>query len=180
MLNIITPCSRIYNLWHIEQSINIPKSKYRWIIVFDKDIIPKVYLPKYAEVYAYHHPDSIVGNSQRNYALNHITHGHIYFNDDDTMIHPDLWVHIEDKLHSHDFISFDQSHKEGTLRLKGNNIKVNHIDSHNFIVSHDICQNSQFHINKYNADGFFATECFQKAKRPLYIPKVLSVYNQLR
>jgi hypothetical protein len=35
-------------------------------------------------------------------------------------------------------------------------------------------------LNRYDADGVFARECYQKAKTILYIDKILSVYNTLR
>lgn len=180
MFNIITPCARAHNLTFIEESINIPEDQYRWIIVFDSPSIPEVYIPKKAEVYAYQENGSVVGHAQRNFALNLINNGHIYFNDDDTVVHPNLWDNIKDSLDIYDFISFDQSNRNGNLRLKGNNIKIDHIDSHNFIVSYILCKDIRFHIDKYNADGYFATDCYAKSRSSLYIQKSLSIYNYLR
>jgi hypothetical protein len=180
MLNIVTPCSRPENLAFIEKSINIPLKDYRWIIVFDMASIPNTYIPHNAETYCYQQEGSIVGHAQRNFALNLIQEGHIYFNDDDTLLHPELWKNIEDILEYHDFISFDQANKNLSLRLIGSNIKVDYIDSHNFIVSKSLCKNIQFYINRYNADGYFATDCYANASSPIYINKVLSIYNQLR
>jgi len=180
-LNIITPCSRPENLKLIEQSINIPKEFYRWIIVFDKPSIPtEYYIPSNCEIYSYQQKGSIVGHAQRNFALNMIKYGYIYFNDDDTILHNNLWNKISNLLNIYDFISFDQSNKDGSNRLKGSNIKINYIDSHNFIVKYTLCQNIRFHIDKYNADGYFATDCYRIAKNPIYIPETLSTYNALR
>jgi hypothetical protein len=39
---------------------------------------------------------------------------------------------------------------------------------------------TRFTINKYEADGYFASECYSKCKSPIYMDKVLSIYNQLR
>lgn len=180
MLNIVTPCSRFNNLSIIEKSINIPKSEMRWIIVFDRDSIPDVYIPSFAEIYCHTNPLSIVGHAQRNFALDLIDNGHIYFNDDDTIIHPDLWSNIEYKLSDYDFISFDQSNKDGSPRLKGNNITLHQIDSHNFITKKILSKNIRFHIDKYDADGYFAIDCYKQSKSPLYISKTLSIYNSLR
>ncbi len=181
LVNIITPCSRPENLKAIEASINIPDKYYRWIVVFDKSNIPtEYYIPKTCETYTYQQMGSVVGHAQRNFALNIINYGHIYFNDDDTIIHKNLWENIFSLLESHDFISFDQNNKDGSKRLHGSNIKVNHIDSHNFIVKHTLCENIRFHIDKYNGDGYFATDCYKLAKNPIYIPKILSTYNFLR
>ena len=174
-LNIITPCSRPQNLKVISESINIPKENYRWIVVFDGLEIKEI--PNNCEAYSIKDNNSIYGNAQRNYALDLITDGYVYFNDDDTIIHPELWDEIKDK--ENDFISFKQSNKDGSLRLEGNEIIPNFIDSHNFIASSK-CINTRWVLNRYDADAFFAMECYKNAKESLYIPKILSVYNFLK
>lgn len=179
MFNIITPCSRPQNLPLIETSINIPRNQFRWIIVFDSETIPNVYIPSISEPYAYKQNGSVVGHAQRNFALNLVTDGHIYFNDDDTIIHQDLWENIYDKF-NYDFISFSQANKDGSLRLKGNQIVLHKIDSHNFIVHKNLCKNIKFYIDKYDADGYFAMDCYRLSKNPIYIDKILSIYNALR
>ncbi len=177
-LNIITPCSRPQNLIEISKSINIPKENYRWIVVFDSEEIPLIEVPDNCEIYCHKNPLSTVGHAQRNFALNLIKNGHIYFNDDDTIIFPKLWDEIRNL--DNDFISFQQIHKEGNLRLEGDIIEVGHIDSHNFIISKKILGESRFIIDRYDADGYFAKECFTKSKSPIHLKKILSTYNFLR
>jgi hypothetical protein len=178
-LNIITPCSRPENLHLISKSINIPTDSYRWIVVFDMDIFPnKDLIPKNCEIYLHRKPNSIVGNAQRNFALKLIKDGYIYFNDDDTTIHPDLWENIKNV--DSDFISFSQLEKNGDLRLLGDIIRVGYIDSHNFIVNTKIIGETEFLIGKYEADGYFAEECFNKSLTKTFINKPLSIYNLLR
>jgi len=179
-LNIITPCSRPENLKAIEESINIPKRNYRWIVVFDREEIPTdIYLPKIAEYYCYKQWNSCVGHAQRNYGINIIEKGHIYFNDDDTIIHQDLWQNIKNHKDV-DFISFIQSDKNNNIRLIGDNINIGFIDSHNFIVKYEIAKKELFEVNLYYADGVFAKKCYDNSNKVLYIPKVLSIYNYLR
>jgi hypothetical protein len=179
-LNIITPCSRPENLIKIEDSINIPKESYRWIIVYDSEIpLDKSLIPKNAELSLYKDKNSIVGHAQRNFALDLVKEGYVYFNDDDTLLHPELWDSIKD-INNVDFISFKQNHKNGDLRLIGDNINVGYIDSHNFIVKYDVIDSTKFYIDRYDADGFFAVECYKKSIYKLYINKVLSIYNLLR
>jgi hypothetical protein len=177
-LNIITPCSRPQNLDVISKSINIPRDSYRWIVVFDLPEVPEN-IPDNCEWYAIKDANSTSGNAQRNFALDLVTHGHIYFNDDDTVMHPDLWENIKDE-DATDFISFKQANKDETIRLEGLNISVGTIDSHNFVVSAKCAGDSRWVLNRYDADGVFARRCFEKAKTILYIEKVLSVYNTLR
>jgi hypothetical protein len=178
-LNIITPCSRPQNLLTISKSINIPEENYRWIIVFDSDKIPDEYIiPENCETYAHKDSESISGNAQRNFAIDMVEEGYVYFNDDDTIIHFDLWENINNL--KEDFISFDQENQDKTFRLKGDNIALHRVDSHNFITSRQLVGNTRFDLKKYDADGYFAVECFGKAKTKSYIPKVLSTYNSLR
>jgi hypothetical protein len=178
-LNIITPCSRPENLHLISKSINIPKEFYRWIVVFDFEELPKKELiPDNCEFFLHKNPNSIVGHAQRNFALNIVKEGFIYFNDDDTILHSELWESIKNL--DCDFISFKQMDNNGELRLSGDTIEVGKIDSHNFMISLDILGDTKFIIDKYDADGYFAVECYTKSKNPIYIPKILSVYNLLR
>ena len=176
-LNIITPCSRPDNLQVISESINIPKENYRWLVVFDAVEIP-ANVPDNCEAYCIKDNNSIYGNAQRNLALDLVTEGHVYFNDDDTIIQPTLWDEIKDKDFT-DFISFKQSNKDNTLRLEGIEIAINYIDSHNFITSLK-CIDTRWVLDRYDTDAVFAIECYKNAKETLYIPKVLSVYNSLK
>jgi hypothetical protein len=176
-INIITPCSRPQNLEIISKSINIPREQYRWIVVFDLLDKPEN-IPDNCEWYAIKDANSTSGNAQRNFALDLITHGYIYFNDDDTTIHPDLWENIKNL--NNDFISFKQAWPSGELRLDGKNITLNNIDSHNFVMDYSLLGNTRWILNRYDADGVFANECWLKSGNYKYIDKVLSIYNSLR
>jgi hypothetical protein len=176
-LNIITPCSRPENLDVISKSINIPRDQYRWIVVFDLLKAP-ANIPDNCEWYAVKDAKSMSGNAQRNFALDLVTHGHIYFNDDDTTMHNDLWENI--KNIDADFISFKQVWPLGELRLDGKSVTLNNIDSHNFVMDYSLVGNTKWILNRYDADGVFANECWLKSKNYKYIDKVLSIYNSLR
>ena len=177
-LNIITPCIRPENLEKISKSINIPRDQYRWIVVFDLLDKPEN-IPDNCEWYNIKDIDSTSGNAQRNFALNLVTHGHVYFNDDDTVMQPNLWNEIKD-LNEEDFISFKQADKNGSIRLEGTNISVGYIDSHNFVTSVKCIGDTRWMLSRYDADGVFAHECYKKANNKSYINKVLSIYNTLR
>jgi len=177
-INIITPCSRPENLHIISRSINIPKSNYRWIVVFDLEQCDENLIPDNCEYYFHKNQFSRVGNAQRNFAIDKVDFGYLYFNDDDTTLHQDLWNTISNM--NNDFIHFKQNWKNNTLRLNGDVIELERVDSHNFIVSNNIVESSRWIIDKYAADGYFAIECYNKSKNPKYINKVLSIYNTLR
>lgn len=175
-LNIITPCSRPENLDVVSKSINIPKENYRWIVVFDSETIPEN-IPE-CEAYCIKDVNSVAGFGQRNLALELITEGWVYLQDDDTVMHPELWDNIKDL--DNDFISFDQVWKSGVHRLYGNIVKLSYVDSHNFIVHTSLISDEKFVINRRDADGVFAENCYNRAKNKHYINKVLSVYNSLQ
>ena len=103
--------------------------------------------------------------------------GHVYFNDDDTLMHPELWENIKNL--DNDFITFFQQFKNGKLRLIGK-VRLAMIDSHNYIASRDLIDNSRWNLNRYDADGLFAIECHKKSKKHIVLEKVLSTYNSLR
>lgn len=178
-INIITPCSRPQNLHNISKSINVPNDRYRWIVVCDSDILPDIkYIPDNCEIYCFKDINSISGNAQRNFAIDLVTNGYLYFNDDDTILHPQLWDSILEL--NNDFIHFAQIWKDGKLRLTGEKIELAKVDSHNFLVSIDLVENVRWILNKYEADGYFAIDCHQKSKNSIYLPQILSIYNFLR
>jgi hypothetical protein len=177
-LNIITPCTRPENLKRISESINIPTEHYRWIVVFDMDKVNPELIPDNCEYHYYRNPESKVGNDQRNYALDFIKDGKVYFLDDDTLFHPELWDSV--KNYDNDFISFAQSDKNNNIRVTGQKIMVNHIDSGCVVLSRELIGNTRWNKELYNADGVFFVENYNKSKTYGYIQKVLSIYNQLR
>jgi len=178
-INIITPSIRPKNLYKISESINIPKENYRWIVVFDLPTIPdKELIPENCEYYLHQDIESKFGNSQRNFALNLISDGYVYFNDDDTTLHPDLWENIKNT--QCDFISFIQLSPFGDIRLIGNKISVGTIDSHNFLVKRSTIGDIRFIKKLYEADGYFASTVYQNTENKCWIDKPLSIYNTLR
>lgn len=178
-INIVTPCSRPENLHKIAESINVPKENYRWIVVCDLDELPNADLiPETCEIYTYRNPESYVGHAQRNFALEMINEGHVYMQDDDTLFHSDLWENIKEL--EQDFIHFNQSFPNGSLRLNTEKVEAGHIDSHNFIVSRKLIGDSRWEIGNYCADGAFSEECFSKNPTYITINKTLSIYNSLR
>jgi hypothetical protein len=181
-INIVTPCSRPENLIQIANSFNIPKENFKWIIVFDSEVLPEypTALDFDIDVEFYAHKDlkSVVGHAQRNFALDLIKEGYVYFNDDDTLLHPELWENI--KNINADFISFNQAFADGSLRLKCGRTDVGFIDSHNYIIDKKTIGDTRFEIEHYTADGIFADACAQKTNNKVFIDKILSIYNQLR
>jgi hypothetical protein len=181
-INIITPCSRPENLMSIGLSINIPLENFKWIIVFDAEEIPELSVPKSGfkntEFYAHKNPNGCSGNSQRNFGLDLVEDGYVYFQDDDTLMHPEFWESV--KYLNADFINFNQAFADGSIRLRSGKIEVGHIDSHNFLIKNSIIGETRWKIDDYCADGIFAETCAKKTNNLFFMDVVLSIYNALR
>jgi hypothetical protein len=179
-LHIVTPCCRPENLKTISESINIPRASYKWWVVMDADPkdVPAEMIPENANLLFHRDPKSIAGHAQRNFALTHINDGYVYFLDDDTTLHPELYQSIAMLPEQNDFIHFDQAHPDGTKRI-GGTVEVNHIDTGSAVASRELIGFNRFRHDLYNADGFFWKAVSRNAQRPKYIQKMLSIYNLL-
>jgi hypothetical protein len=179
MLTIITPCCRPENLSKLYDSIHFDKV-HKWIIVYDtsKDrMYDKLYEgnPKIQELES---NTGISGNPQRNLALSLVEDGFIYFLDDDNIIHPNFW-NIFDSFEPEKFYTFDQ--QRGNTILFGNRIQLDHIDTAMIIVHKTHVDNLRWEEDKYNADGIFIVELYNKNKfLHMYINTIASYYNYLR
>jgi len=189
-INIITPSARPENLARLAESINIPKRMYRWIVVIDgvraENLPPhkSPHIPSNAEIHYHQNKQSKVGNAQRNFALDLIMNSpakpfdeYVYFLDDDTTVHPDLYKAVKDL--KNDFIHFNQAFPDGTHRI-GGTVQLNKVDSGNCLIKKSLIANSRWRLDAYNADGIFLQSVFSRALDPLYLPKTLSIYNALR
>jgi glycosyltransferase involved in cell wall biosynthesis len=177
-INIVTPCSRPENLGAIAGSINIPESSYRWIVVFDADEIPSIDLPSNAEVYAHRNTESRSGNAQRNFANKMIRGGYVLYLDDDTILHPKLWESVKEC--TEDLVGWKQCNKDNSHRLSVGEWQVGFIDSGSFMVDQNTMGDSDWTLDRYDADGYFAREMRLKAETVKEIYDYLSIYNYLR
>jgi hypothetical protein len=176
-INIITPSKRPQNLLTVSKSINIPKENYRWIVVVDAPKVDLALIPDNALHLCYTNTQSTWGNAQRNRAIDIIKFGWVYFLDDDTLLHPDLWDSVKDL--DNDFIHFNQLHKNGRHRI-GGTVKLNHIDSGSVLIHHILIGDTRWVLHRRAADGVFIEEVYSRAKTPMFLNKNLSVYNKLR
>lgn len=190
-ITIITPCSRPHNLPKLYESINIPN--YRWMVLFDGlhiDTIPTD-LPPTIEPHIVTDENGIVGNPQRNYALDKVTSGWVYFLDDDTILHPDLYPTLEPLSDDHDFFHFSQyestynpslplHHPDNCCRSSGNNCVRGDIDTGQVMVHSSVIQGVRWVNNLYEGDGVWIEQIYKQTKSPLWIDKLLCIYNKLR
>lgn len=178
MLTIITPSCRPQFLLKLKESIQFDKID-KWIIVYDTSrnrSYTKLFNdPKVEEVFC----DVVgqAGHPQRNFGVNMVTDGHIYFLDDDNIIHPDFW---NLKFEPDYFYTFDQLRDKRGSILTGNNIALSRIDTAMFVVPKKMFQGITWDIGRYDADGIFI--CQIKARYPnshRYINTTACYYNFL-
>ena len=91
-LTIITACIHPENLPYLAVTIAPGRDLFdlTWRVVFDGARCQPVDFPG-AIVTVASHPRSIVGNHQKNDALDHTQDGWVYFLDDDNLVHPDFF-----------------------------------------------------------------------------------------
>jgi len=179
-LTIITPSYRVDNLLEIKKTIDFEYVD-EWIIVYDGSKIadnPNLFTNQEnnkIKEYVYM-GEGISGNPQRNYALTQITNQDtlLYYLDDDNIVHPNLYklLNIIDDNKMYTFNQFD--------RIKGNDIKVCHIDTAMVIIPYKFCKNEKWIVDKYDADGFYIEECYHKNKNThVFVDNDLCYYNKI-
>ena len=179
---IITPCCRPYNLAKLYDSIQFDKIE-KWIIVYDTSKNRK-----YDKLYSTHpsiievecNAKGVAGNPQRNYGMQLVKDGWIYFLDDDNIIHPNFWSIIE-SLQIDSFTTFDQLRDNKQEIIYGNKIESRFIDTAMFIVHKRHIKDTLWHPDRYDADGYFIYDILNTNKIPqMYINQIGCYYNYLR
>jgi len=186
-ITIITPCIRPENLLKIQESIDFDYVD-NWYIIYDGTKISELpnLLEKHDKIKEYIYVgEGISGNPQRNYALDLIEtqDTYLYFLDDDNIIHRDFYS-LLDKLEPGRIYTFDQSRPNNVYPYKelltGDNIEIYNIDTAMFLIDFNLCKNIRWEIDKYNADGYYIKECYEKNKDNwIYVNKIMSYYNKL-
>lgn len=154
-LVVITPCSRPGNLGMLAQSIFGHGLDVRWIVVVDGTKHTNIIAPLGAEVYYHANPDSKVGMAQRNYALEVVTDGWLYFLDDDNLMHPRFW-HLYPHMAGGRYLAytFDQELDKGVRIAAPENTRPGMVDMAQILVRRDLVGDTRFEY-RYEADGIF-------------------------
>jgi len=119
------------------------------------------------------------GHPQRNYGMDMVDDGFIYFLDDDNIIHPNFWS-IVDQLNSKYFYTFDQQRTATTI-LHGNDVRLCRIDTAMFIVHKKHVKHIKWITDRYDADGFFISHIHSyNYGAHIYVNKIGCYYNFIR
>lgn len=184
-ISIITPCTRPENLFRIKESIPF-EYVHEWIIVYDESKIsnPHLFQDNKIKEYSCKNNNSINGNAQRNYGLDHLTGDtYVYFLDDDNIIHPQFHTLIQ-TIEPKRIYTFDQKRPPDEFPYKdiltGNEIGMFQIDTSMFLVDSSLCKYIRWVVDEYAADAIFIVECYSNhPKQWIYVNQVLSYYNYL-
>jgi glycosyltransferase involved in cell wall biosynthesis len=185
-LNLITPCSRPKNLDEVYKSI-LPGLKFfniNWYIIFDGNEIKWDKDLSWIHKFTYYDPKSVSGYSQRNFALDKISSGYVYFLDDDTVIHPDFFqkmYNLVTALSKKKFgFIFGQQGVNWVRRNTAKNIKQCQIDMGQFVLDRELIGDRRFNLI-YTDDGRFIEDLYNEFPNKFYIvPDAMSYYNWLR
>ena len=64
--------------------------------------------------------------------------------------------------------------------MKGNNISVNNIDTAMVIIPYKLCKNIKWIPDKYAADGYYITDCYNNNKNAhVFVDNDLCYYNKM-
>jgi hypothetical protein len=65
-------------------------------------------------------------------------------------------------------------------RIKGNNIVVGGIDTAMVILPYKLCKNQKWILDKYQADGYYIVDCYNKNKNiHIFVDNDLCYYNKI-
>ena len=191
-ITIITPSIRPENLCKVKESI-LFDYVHEWFIVYDGKAIrenPHLFQgeDKITEL-VYYDPNSISGNGQRNHALDiletrpYANNTYVYYLDDDNIVHPSLYSLLE-RIEANHIYTFDQVRPTTvyphTTLLPGNCVELNKIDTAMFLIDANLCKGVRWVLDKYNADGYYITECFGPNKQHwIYVNQTMAYYNSI-
>jgi hypothetical protein len=182
MLNIITPCKRLENLKQVSKSIPVA-SDILWILVLDYERpipIDIQYNGKLMVIYGNYNKCNW-GHFQRNLGINYCQPGHIYFLDDDTILHPEVYKQYKMIEGIKLLIIGNQYLKNGRLRFKVIlPPKIGNIDIASALIPLEFAQDIQLNYH-YEADGEWFIKLYEKyTKYMKLIIAPMSYYNYLR
>lgn len=194
-IHIITPLSRGENLELLEDSLLAAfreKQKYirpHWWIVMDPTCTPikESLLKRMMQTEGYSFipaPESAVaGHGHRNGVLRLLDEDESFFYslDDDNIIVPGF---VDELIECEkDGLIVGQMNKDGSVRLEAapENVRLNSIDTAQFAFKTKLLKGLRFDATRYDADGVFIYELFNRDQSAFKIVnKPLSYYNYLR
>jgi glycosyltransferase involved in cell wall biosynthesis len=179
---IVTPSRRPFNLEFIKQTV---PQECEWVVIFDSTVKNEHNVENATVIRS--NTTGFWGNPNRNVGLEFIKehlnpsdNDWIYILDDDNIIHPNWWSHIQQHLSSNAaVITWGQVWANEEPRTEPTDVpKIATIDTSQYMVKWSVAKNLRFeHI--YEADGIYAEEAAKQGS-VLKLDQYLGYYNYLR
>ena len=122
------------------------------------------------------------GYKLRNDMLDDIDDGWIWFLDDDTVVHPELFREASSIIRrdpSVRVVVFSQQRPRHRLRAKPENVRVGKIDTGQPMLKREVIGAQRFKEALF-ADGMLYSDLLRDEENVFYSPKLLSLFNYLR
>jgi len=195
ILNIITRCTRLDNLYKIKESIyNKQKFKINWYVAFDTSVLKNIdsdiltMLSNSGCIIKYINGiKGDFGHQIINTCIDEIESGFVYVLDDDNILHEDFYDRLDFYISTTNNKSgFVFNQKVGGIDFTGldireampENMKVQKIDMAQFVLDRDLIGDSRLEPMNYKADGVFIENLYnQKSDDFFFIDEVLCYYN---
>ena len=148
----------------------------------------------------YFYKGQMPSNSQRNFGVQLVQDGYVYFLDDDNLMHSDFWDFYKTITVKNKIFTFDQYRVHCQLpwrkslpypqnvTLPGNKLESGYFDTGMYLCYYTFCKQNLWKEDKsiydgwhYCWDGIMIEELYKKfSKHFIYINKILCDYNSLR
>lgn len=189
-LHIITPVTRIGNVFEIHQNLvnSFKKLDVKWYCIFDSFVsfFANPFVEKVGSVSVALWRQSKIqcpwGYACRNQVLDILENGWIYFLDDDNLIHPafeETFINCLEKFPDSRWFIFRQIRPDGRIYLyETDRPRVNYVDMGQCVVERSVIGNIRMD-NRRDADGKFYEQLLKNVS-PIAIPIAATYYNALR
>ena len=124
--------------------------------------------------------DDLGGHRLKNEMLSQITDGWVTFLDDDTLMHPDLLLHVAQYLDARGVVvSQDRTASLGhMLWAFPENMHLGGVDIGQVVLTRELIGDTVMPAGQ-GGDGVFLEACLQGRNDIVYLSEVLSLYNAL-
>jgi len=168
-------------------------AQIRWIIVLDQKNLTEEdnavitnlkgkYPLLNIEVFAIKSRSSVSGNAQRNFAIDLLKEGYVYFLDDDNVVHPNFWPHFSKVSQTGFALIGQQLLDDGKIRkASGHLVKPSHIDAAQYCIPISMIGKTRWKEDAYAADGLFIGYVYHlRYNKFVFIDEVIAHYNLLK
>jgi glycosyltransferase involved in cell wall biosynthesis len=154
-----------------------------WVIVYDSKVTNP---PDIEGAVNLHSPDTgYFGNPNRNFALetlkDHLNdEDWLYILDDDNIIHEKWYDGVKDHLGKCSMLHWSQAFPNNSIRAQAADVPVcGKVDTAQYMVRWSAAKNIRYRL-VYEADGFYAEDCYHAAGGSTKLNDALCYYNYLR